>query len=229
MPAYVGSLEADLQAASEYSTGGIGPLFKEERREEAFALPEFLTRSAAALRKLGIVNAVTLFVDDEEIYTAPDDATGDTLQPALDAASSAEIDDSAGFYLMLSYRDDTFTHVISVEGSVDHPADVAALVVLVVATPLDEDAAAIDQEDEEDEEDIADDAEPIAPVTDDLPEVSEEGMDLLDAIEAFLARIQAEFDKELALAEPEVDVWIDWENAYAGIGYSSTLPIIPEL
>lgn len=216
MATYVGSLEADLQAASEYSTGGVGPLFRQERREEPFELLEFLTRSTSALRKLGIVTAITLFVDEEEIYTADDEATGDTMQAALDAARAAEIDDGVGFYLMLSYQDDDFSHVISIEGSVDHPVDVAALVVLDVATPLDEE--------EEDGADIG----PLAPADDDLPDVSEEGMDTLDAIEAFLGRIQAELDKELALAEPEIDVWIDWEGAYTGLGYGGA-PVIPEL
>ncbi len=222
MATYVGCLEADLQAASEYSTGGVGPLFRQERREEPFELLEFLTRSTAALRKLGIATAITLFVDEEEIYTADDEATGDTMQAALDAARAAGIDDGVGFYLMLSYQDDDFSHVISIEGSVDHPADEAALVILDVATPLDEDA-----EEPKDAGGEADE-DPLAPVDDDLPDVSEEGMDTLDAIEAFLGRIQAELDKELALAEPEIDVWIDWEGAYTGLGYGSA-PAIPEL
>jgi len=233
MATYVGCLEADLQAASEYTTGGVGPLFRQTRREEPFELLEFLTRAAAALRKLGIVTAVTLFIDEEEIYTTDDDATGDTLEAALNAAQSAELDGAVGFYLMLSYQDEDFSHIFSVEASVDHAADEAALTVLDVATPLeDEDAVVADAEKdaaEEDEEELEpEDEEPLAPVNDESADY-DESMDSIDLIESLLGRVLAELNKELALAEPEIDVWIDWEGAYAGPGYGSALPGVPGL
>ena len=234
MAIYVGCLEADLQAASEYTTGGIGPLFRQTRREEPFELLEFLTRATAALRKLGIVTAVTLFVDEEEIYTTDDDATGDTLEAALNAAQSTELDGAAGFYLMLSYQDEDFSHSFSVEASVDHPADEAALTVLDVATPLeDEDAVVADAEEDvavEDEEELEpEDEEPLAPVDDDVSADYDENMDNIALIESFLGRVLAELNKELALAEPEIEVWIDWEGAYAGTRYGSALPGVPGL
>lgn len=233
MATYVGCLEADLQAASEYTTGGVGPFFRHTRREEPLELLEFLTRATAALRKLGIATALTLFVDEEEIYTADDDATGDTLEAALNATQSAELDGAVGFYLMLSYQDKDFSHIFSVEASVDHPADEAALTILDVATPLEDEGSVVgDAEDsaEEDEEVLEPgDEEPLAPVDDDVSAEYDENMDRIDLIEGFLGRVLAELNKELALTEPEIDVWIDWEGAYTGLGYSSALPGVPGL
>ncbi|MEX0785834.1 MAG: hypothetical protein WD939_04285 [Dehalococcoidia bacterium] len=227
MPTYVGLLEADLQAAAEYTTGGIGPFFKQTRREEPFELLDFLTRSAVALHKLGIVTAVTLFVDEQEIYGAEDEANRDTLNAALNAARSTDLVGANEFYLLLWYQDKDFSHVFSIEASVDHPADEAALTVLDVATPL----ADADTEDTEgSEEGLASEHEdPLAPDDSESTDY-DKNLDSIELIEGFLGRVLDELKRELALVEPEIDVWIDWEGAYAGQGYgSSALPGLPGL
>lgn len=210
MASYVGCLEADLQASAEYSAGGVGPFLRQARSQGPYELPELLTRSAAALKRLGIVTALNLFVDEDEIYVADDDATGDTLEAVLDAARRADLEGTIAFYLKLAYLDKNFVHTITVEASVDHPADEAALTVLDIATPL-EDA---------DEELVGD--------VDESKDY-EENLDNIELLEDLLGRVQDAFDRELALTEPEIDVWIDWEGAYTGLGYSGPFPGLPGL
>ena len=143
---FVGLLEADLQGAVEYKAGGIGPLFQETRAQEPLELPEFLSRALAGLRKAGLRSAVALFIDDAEAYTDPEAGEQDNLDAVLAAADEAE--EGTSFYLMLVHQDKDLSHVITVEGAVDHPADEAALTVLDLARFFD-DAEGGEEEDED--------------------------------------------------------------------------------
>ena len=219
MSAFVGCLEADLQGASEYQSGGVGPLFRETRREAPFSLLELLKRTLDALRKAGLTNAVTLFIDELEIYTAEEESA-DNLDEVLAAAQDAVAEDEGiSFYVMLTHQDDALAHTLTVEASVDHPADEAAITVLDVATPLDEDGWVEADED--------DSGEPLQPVGDDVTFVEEDELDGEALVESFLLRLLDELDKALALDAPELETWIDWDNQHAGLGYGKAVPDTP--
>lgn len=190
----VGLLEADFQGGREYTAGGMGPLFREKRMEERYSVWELLARCADALAKLNIVDVVSLFIDDEEIIFPEPEAgeaeAKDTSGGVPDEDDTIEFDiadeaqraygegDPLSFLLLLTYDDEQFSHVISIEASSDHAFDEAAMSVLDRATPVAED------------------------------EYDADGA-LQDAIEAFLQKLQAELDKELALQEPEIDIWYE--------------------
>ena len=216
---FVGLLEADLQGAVEYKAGGIGPLFQETRAQEPLELPEFLSRALAGLRKAGLRSAVALFIDDAEAYTDPEAGEQDNLDAVLAAADEAE--EGTSFYLMLVHQDKDLSHVITVEGAVDHPADEAALTVLDLARFFD----GAEGEEEEDE-DGAEEEENGGDVEDDgLPDIVYDERDGEALVEAFLQKLLAELQKELALDEPELETWTDWEGEYdPDLRYSSALP-----
>jgi hypothetical protein len=217
---FVGLLEADLQDASEYKTGGIGPLFRETRTEEPLSLSEFLSRIIRGLRKAGVRSVVTLFIDDVEVYTDPEAGEEDNLDAVLAAANNAE--EGTSFYLMLVHEDDELSHVITAEGAVDHPADEAAFTVLDLARFLDEGAA--EDEDEEDDE-IEAGNEAVELVDDGLPDISLDERDGEALVEAFLQKLLGELHRELALDQPELETWTDWEGAYdPERHYSSAIP-----
>jgi hypothetical protein len=217
---FVGLLEADLQGASEYKTGGIGPLFRETRAEEPLSLSEFLSRITRGLRKAGVRSVVALFIDDAEVYTDPEAGEEDNLDAVLAAANNA--DDGTSFYLMLVHEDDELSHVITAEGAVDHPADEAALTVLDLARFRDESAV----DDEEEEEDEGEDSEEGGePADDGLPDIILDERDGEALVEAFLQKLLGKLHKELALDQPELETWTDWEGAYdPERNYSSAIP-----
>ena len=219
MSAFVGCLEADLQGASEYQSGGVGPLFRETRREAPFSLLEFLKRTLDALRKAGLTSAVTLFIDELEIYTAGEESDNNLDEVLAAAQDAVAEDEGVSFYLSLTHEHDAMAHAIIVEASVDHPADEAAITVLDVATPLDEDGWVEADED--------DPGEPLQPVGDDVTFVEEDEWDGEALVESFLLRLLDELDKALALDEPELETWIDWDNQHAGLGYGKAVPDTP--
>jgi len=221
---FVGLLEADLQGALEYKAGGIGPLFQETRAEEPVELPEFLSRVMQGLRKAGVRSAVALFIDDSEAYSDPEAGETDNLDAVLAAADDAA--EGTSFYLTLVHQDDELSHVVTVEGAVDHPADEAALTVLDLARFLDEGAE--QDEEEEDVEDVDDeDGEEVSEVDEDdgLPDIVYDERDGEALVEGFLKKLLAELQKELALDAPELETWTDWEGEYdPELRYSSALP-----
>ncbi len=242
---FVGLLEADLQGAIDYKAGGIGPLFQEARTEEPIGLDEFLSRVISACRKAGIRSAVSLFVDDEEIHSDPEAGAEDNLDAVLRNAGDSDISDGTSFYLMLVCEDKELSHVITVEASVDHPADEAAMSVLDLARfTAGEEAAEEDEDDdvdEDDEEDVeeADAPSPPAPLLRrgrgvtggrgggdlSLPDITFDERDGEALVEAFLQRLLGELQKELALADPELETWTDWDGEYdPDLRYSSALP-----
>jgi hypothetical protein len=210
---FVGLLEADLQDASEYKTGGIGPLFRETRAEELLSLSEFLSHIIRGLRKAGVRSVVTLFIDDAEVYSDPEAGEEDNLDAVLSAANHAE--DGTSFYLMLVHEDDELSHVITAEGAVDHPADEAALTVLDLARFRDEGPAEEDEDEEEDERGAGDDG---------LPDINLDERDGEALVEAFLQKLLGELHKEFALDQPELETWTDWEGTYDPERYSSAIP-----
>lgn len=213
---FVGLLEADLQGATEYRAGGLGPFFAKTRAQAPFSLEEFLSRVLRALKKAGVTSVVTLFVDDQEAYV-DDGEADDNVETALAAARDAvDLEGAVSFYAMLTNEDDDLSHRITVEGAVDHPSDEAALTVLDTAEVIDDDFA-----DESDEE---------APGTgeDEPLDVDLDGPDGEELVEAFLKKLEAALDKELALADPELEVWTDWAGGYdRGARSSSALPGVP--
>lgn len=221
---FVGLLDANLQGATEYRAGGIGPLFGEVRTEEPLSLPELLSRALRALRKAGVTSVVTLFVDDGAVYTDAEPAE-DNLDDVLVAVDNAgDLAASRGFYLMLAHEDEALAHIITVEASVDHPADEAGLTVLDTARLVEEGPAEggeeLDDAVDEEEADPVDDAEP------DIVEIDDTDGEAL--VEAFLRRLEQELHKELALDHPELAVWTDWEGQYdPALRYSSALPGVP--
>jgi len=206
----VGLLEADLPGAIDYKEGGVGPLFREARTEEPIALYEFLSRSIAALKKLGITDVVSCYIDDVELFRDDEDSEENDFDIVLRNAKDATADGGGmSFYLMLSYHDKQLSHVITFEASVDHPADEAALSVLDTARLIDDD------EDEEDEPQLEEPAEgPLQPVDDDVTFFDDRAAQAEDLVEAFLQRVLGQLEKELGVSEPEIDVWTDWEGAY---------------
>ncbi len=215
---FVGLLEVDLQGAIDYKAGGIGPLFQEARTEEPIGLDEFLSRVTSALRKAGIRSAVSLFVDDEEIYSDPEAGAEDNLDVVLRNAGDSNVSDGTSFYLMLVCEDKELSHVITVEASVDHPADEAAMSILDLARFNDGEGAAEKEEPEAAEEDEAS-------LDDGLPDITFDERDGEALVEAFLQKLLGELQKELALADPELETWTDWDGEYdPDLRYSSALP-----
>jgi hypothetical protein len=230
---YVGLLEADLQGSIDYKSGGIGPLFQDARTEEPIDLDEFLSRVIKACHKIGVRSAVSLFVDDQEIYSDPDAGEEDNLDAVLRNARDAGISGGTSFYLMLAGEDKEMSHVITVEASVDHPADEAALSVLDLARFIDGSDA---DDDEGDEEDDADDSDNVDADNDDasggdeaiddsLPDITFDERDGEALVETFMQKVLSALQKELALDDPEIETWTDWDGEYDPDRFlSSALP-----
>jgi hypothetical protein len=214
----IGTLEANFQGGREYSAGGVGPLFRAQRIEEPYSVWEMLSRCVEALAKLDVLDVVSLFIDAEEIPLpefedeeengdlggadeSADKPADDDDYVEFDLADEAQRnysgEDATSFHLVLTYDDDTFSHLITVEASVDHPSDEAAISVLDRATPMD-DEVAYDGEDA-----------------------------LQDALEQFLMRLESELNKELALEAPEKEIWTEMsvEEDLGGGGSSTGLPV----
>jgi len=159
----VGLLEADLPGAIEYKSGGIGPLFGEARTEEPLSLDELLSRIVRVLRKAGLTSVVTVFIDETEAYVN-DNAGDDNLDAALNITRDAiDLESGTSFYLMLTHEGDDLSHVITVEGSVDHPSEEAALSILDTARLVDGGGA--EEEDEEEGDDEEAPGQAAAPVS----------------------------------------------------------------
>jgi hypothetical protein len=190
----VGLLEADIQGSTEYRAGGIGPFFTQSRLEGPFPLEELIARSLRALRRAGVTEAVSLFVDEAEAFRGDDDSGADSLDAVLASArETAEgLEGGTSFYLMLTFDDDHFEHVITVEGAVDHPSDEAGMTILDTARPIDEKAGVFDED----------------------TDIDLDAPDNEELIEQFLDKLLQAFDKELALSDPELEVWTDWDGEY---------------
>ena len=236
----VGLLEADLPGAIEYKEGGVGLLFRSARTQEPIALYEFLSRSLAALKKLGVTDVVSCYIDDVELFRDDEDSEESDFDVILRRAKDATEDDAGiSFYLMLSHDDKQLSHTITFEASVDHPADEAALSVLDTARLIDGGDGDGDGEDDKKDEGkereadtgFASDASnapaegPLAPVDDDITFVDERASDAEDQLEAFLNRLLGQLEKELGVCEPEIDVWTDWEGGYGT--EPSSMPGLP--
>jgi hypothetical protein len=211
----VGLLDADLQEATEYRAGGIGPLFAQVRVEERFPIHEFLNRALRACRAARVTTVLNLFVDEIEVYRAGEDEV-DNLERVLKLARDESIPaESTSFVLMLLHEDDNLVHVISVEASTDHPADEPAITVLDTADV----PGGGEEEDDawEAEADVADYA--------DEPDQAEDDAAAKDLVRTFLERLLGELTRELSLSEPELDVWIDREGRYDfQLMYADALP-----
>jgi hypothetical protein len=199
----VGLLEADLPGAIEYKEGGFGSLFATARAEEQIALYEFLERSLAALQRLGVTDVVSCYIDEVELFRDDDPGEESDFDIVLRAAKDVTEDESGvSFYLMLAHHDEQLSHIITFEGSVDHPADQAALSVLDTARLADADNRASDA------------AAPLAPVDDDVTFFDDKAADAEDLVDEFMQKVLAALEKELGVTEPEIDVWTDWEGVY---------------
>jgi hypothetical protein len=237
----VGLLEADLPGAIEYKDGGVGPLFRAARTEELIGLFEFLSRSIDALRKLGITDAISCYIDDVELFRDDDEGEANDFDLILRNAKETTAEGGGiSFYLMLSHHDKQLSHVITFEASVDHPAEEAALSVLDTARLIDDDDRGEDEDDAEDDEEseepdegFASDSDKqeeeaegsLAPLDDDLTFFDDRAAQAEDLVEAFLQRVLAALERELGVSEPEIDVWTDWEGAY-GLE-PTTMPGLP--
>ncbi len=228
----IGLLEADLPDGIDYKEGGIGPLFRAARTEEQVTLFELLVRSIAALESLGIKNVVTCYVDDTEVFRDDDTDTSSDFDIIRQAARDATADDAGiSFHLMLAHDDKRLSHLITLEASVDHPTDEAALSILDIARLGDEPLVSAQEAGEEDEDKdwgFASDAEaagPLEPVDDDVTFFDERAANAEDLVDEFLQRVLSAFEKELGLDAPEIDVWTDWEGEFTT--ESSSVPGLP--
>lgn len=201
---FIGSIEADFQGASEYATGGIGPLFKSRRVEAPFAVHELAYRIVGAFQKLGVKRVDALFFDEEPVYQDPEGEEDNIATVLEDLGAEPGDDDYTSLYLTLTFDDDTFAHTISVEASADYPADEFGLRVVDTAQPLDDEP--VDLEDEGAWDAVSDRLAAM--------EADDEEAQLFQRLAAFLKRIQAELHKELALDTPEVALWIEEGGRY---------------
>lgn len=201
----VGLLEADFQGGREYTAGGMGPLFREKRMEERYSVWELLARCADALAKMNIVDVVSLFIDDEEIiFPEPESGEADAGEGETDEDGAIEFDiaDEA----QRAYG----------EGD-----PVSFLLLLTYDDKQFSHVISIEASSDHDFEDAAmsvlDRATPAAE-----DEYDEDGA-LQDAVEAFLQKLQAELDKELALQEPEIDIWYE-DSVQGGLTGETSAP-----
>ena len=142
---FIGLIDAELRGAEEYKTGGLPP-FRKTRVRAPFAVHEFLERACRSLEKLGVTTVVSLFVDELAVYQEPEGKEAnlkDVLALARDRSSELEAANS--FHVMLMHEDDDFTHVISIEGSVDHVVEAPAISVVDIARSVTEEAALADR------------------------------------------------------------------------------------
>jgi hypothetical protein len=200
----IGSIEADFQGASEYSSGGIGPLFKSTRIEAPFAVHELAYRILGAFQKLGVKRVDALFFDEQPVYQDPEGEEDNIAAIIEDLGAEPADDEYTSLYITLTHDDETFAHTFSVEASADYPDDEFGLRVVDTAQPLDDEP--IDLEDEGAADAVADRLAAM--------EADDREDKLLAQLEAFLKRVQAGLHKELALEEPELALWVSEGGAY---------------
>lgn len=199
----IGSIEADFQGSTDYSMGGIGPLFRSTRTEAPFTVHELAYRILGAFQKVGVRRVDALFFDEEAIYQDPE-GEEDNIDAIVERLGAGPGEgEYASLYLTLTLDDETFAHTISVEAAADYPADEFGLRVVDTAEPFDE---PVDLEDEGAADAVA---RRLATM-----EADEEEDELLALLEAFLQRVQTELHKELALAGPELALWVAEGGAY---------------
>jgi hypothetical protein len=200
----IGSIEADFQSAVEYTTGGIGPLFKSRRVEAPFAVQELAFRILGAFQKLGVKRVDALFFDEEPVYQDPEGEDDNLAKVLEDLGAEPGDDEYTSLYLTLTFDDDAFAHTISVEASADYSVEEFGLRVVDTAQPLDDEPVDLEEEGAWDAV-----SERLAAM-----EADDEDAALLERLETFLKRVQAELHKELALDEPEVALWIEDGGRY---------------
>ena len=148
----IGLIDAELRGAEEYKTGGLPP-FRKTRVRVPFAVHEFLERACRALEKLGVTTVVSLFVDELAVYQEPEGKEANLKDVlALARAKSSDMEAATSFHIMLMHEDDDFTHVISIEGNVDHVVEAPAISVVDIARSTTEEA---DEGEEPDAPDVA--------------------------------------------------------------------------
>lgn len=204
----IGSIEADLQGATEYATGGIGPLFRSWRLEAPFAIHELATRILGAFQKIGVKRVEALFFDEEPICQDPEGEEDNIATVLEDLGAEPGDDEFTSLYITLTHEDKTFAHTISVEASADYPADEFGLRVVDTAQTLDDEP--VDLEDENAWNAVADRLAAM--------EADDREHKLLGQLETFLKRVQAGLHKELALDEPEVSLWVSEGGSYYSYG-----------
>jgi hypothetical protein len=211
--AVIGMIDAELRGAKEYKTGGLPP-FRRTRVRGPFPVHEFLERACRALEKLGVTSVVSLFVDELAVYQEPEGKEAnleDVL--ALARGKSSDMEAATSFHIMLMHADEDLTHVISMEGSIDHVVEAPAISVVDIAR------SATEEEDEGAESDASavevSAGEALEPSEVEYEEVEyEEPEDEVRSedevrMDAFLERLVRELDRELALDEPETEVRLD--------------------
>ena len=206
--AVIGMMDAELRGAEEYKTGGLPP-FRKTRVRGPFPVHEFLERACRALEKLGVTSVVSLFVDELAVYQEPEGKEAnleDVL--ALVRGRSSDLEAATSFHIMLMHEDEDFTHVISMEGNIDHVVEAPAISVVDIARSATEEAG--DGEEPAASEVEVDAGGALEPSEFEY-EDSEDEMLSEDEVrmEAFLERLVDELDRELALDEPETEVRLE--------------------
>ena len=217
--AILGVIEAEVQASTEEKFGGIGPLFQKTWVRTPFSAPEFLARALRAFQKAGVGSVAALFVGDEDLLADIDDEEV-ALDVAIERVQGSFFDDTLVFSAMLTQREGALLHVISAEGTTEYELGEPALVVLDTATVEPEESEPAAEEWEKD------DGPELAPAEDDLLWDEEDGPDYVALVEAFMQRLLGELNKELALLEPDVEVWEEdvADPTRAPLGRSGYLP-----
>ena len=206
--AVIGMIDSELRGAKEYKAGGLPP-FRKTRVRGPFPVHEFLERACRALEKLGVTSVVSLFVDDLVVYQEPEGKEANLEEVlALARGKSSDMETATSFHIMLMHADKDLTHVISLEGSIDHAVEDPAISVVDIARSETEEAG-------EGEEPAASKIEVGAGETVEPSEFQyEESEDEMRSdeevrMEAFLERLVRELDRELGLDEPETEVRLE--------------------
>ena len=206
--AVIGMIDSELRGAKEYKAGGLPP-FRKTRVRGPFPVHEFLERACRALEKLGVTSVVSLFVDELVVYQEPEGKEANLEHVlALARGKSSDLEAATSFHIMLMHADENFTHVISLEGSIDHAVDAPAISVVDIARSETEEGDEGQQPDASDVEVGA--GEVLEPPEFEYEEAEDEvrSEDEL-RMDAFLERLLRELDRELALDEPETEVRLD--------------------
>ena len=206
--AVIGMIYSELRGAKEYKAGGLPP-FRKTRVRGPFPVQEFLERACRALEKLGVTSVVSLFVDELVVYQEPEGKEANLEEVlALARGKSSDIEAATSFHIMLMHADDDLTHVISLEGSIDHAVEDPAISVVDIARSETEEA-------DEGEEPAASKIEVGAGENVEPSEFQyEESEDEMRSdeevrMDAFMERLVRELDRELGLDEPETEVRLE--------------------
>ena len=206
--AVIGMIDAELRGAKEYKAGGLPP-FRKTRVRGPFPVHEYLERACRALEKLGVTSVVSLFVDELAVYQEPEGKEANLEEVlALARGRSSDLEAATSFHIMLMHADEDFTHVISLEGSIDHVVGASAISVVDIARSETEEAGEGEQPDASAVEVGA--GEALEPSEFEYEESEDEvRSDEEVRMEAFLERLLRELDRELALDEPETEVRLE--------------------